>query len=159
MSPQIRISAPQSRSGRSNQLQTRSLLYSSEPPSSPHMKRTTCDALEIDNQPCHAVLSTEGEAWCNRHFEELKSLNTDWRQAQQKADDIEGPLNLNLARQKVDKLRSAIDLRRQISVRFYRTGDDIADRIQWILKLEQGVQAFADRSLGKLLAIRVIKLD
>ena len=123
------------------------------------MKRTTCDALEIDNQSCHAVLSTEGEAWCNRHFEEMKSLNTDWRQAQQKADDIEGPFNFNLARQKVDKLRSAIDLRRQISVRFYRTGDDIADRIQWIMKLEQGVQAFADRSLGKLLAISVIKLD
>ena len=123
------------------------------------MKRTTCDALEIDNQPCHAVLSTEDEAWCNRHFEEMKSLNTDWRQAQQEADDIEGPLNFNLARQKVDKLRSAIDLRRQISVRFYRTGDDIADRIQWIMKLEQGVQAFADRSLSKLLTISVIKLD
>ena len=159
MSPQIRISAPQSPSGRSNQLQTRSLLYSSEPPSSPQVKRTTCDALQIDNQLCHAALSTESDAWCNHHFEEMKSLNAAWKQAQQKADDIEGPLNFNLARQKVDRLRSAIDLRRQISVRFYRTGDDIADRIQWITKLEQDVRAFADRNLGKLLAISVIKPD
>src|SRR6266702_683737 len=111
MSPQIRISVPQSPSGRNNHLQTRSLLHSLEPPSSPHMKRTTCDALEIDNQPCHAVLSTDNEAWCNRHFEEMKSLNADWKQAQQKADDIKGPLDFNLAMQKVDRLRSAIDLR------------------------------------------------
>jgi len=89
----------------------------------------------------------------------MKSLNADWKRAQQKANDIEGPLNFNSAMQKVNKLRSAIDLRRQISVRFYRTGDDIADRIQWIMKLEQDVRAFADRSLGKLLAISVIKPD
>ncbi len=159
MSPQIRISALQGPRGRSNQLQTRSLLYSSEPPSSPQTKRTTCDALEIDNQPCDALLSTENEAWCNRHFEEMKSLNADWKRAQQKANDIEGPLNFDSAMQKVNKLRSAIELRRQISVRFYGTGDDIADRIQWIMKLEQDVRAFADRSLGKLLAISVIKPD
>src|SRR6266567_684954 len=154
MSPQIRISALQGPRGRSNQLQTRSLLYSSEPPSSPQRKGTTCDALEIDNQPCHALLRTENEAWaawCNRHFEEMESLNADWKQAQQEANDIEGPLDFNSAMQKVNKLRSAIELRRQISVRFYGTGDDIADRIQWIMKLEQDVRAFADRSLGKLL--------
>ncbi|OCK81046.1 hypothetical protein K432DRAFT_296380 [Lepidopterella palustris CBS 459.81] len=147
MGSQLRILAPQGQSRPSNKQKFRNLLQSSEPPSSPLAKGTKCDALEIDGQPCYAVLPTEGQAWCSRHFKEMKALNADWKQAQQEAEEIQGLSNPDFAKQKVLKLRLAIDLRRQVSQRFYKRGGDTADHIQWIMKLERDVRALADQKL------------
>ena len=112
--------------------------------------------LEND-QLYYAVLLTEGQAQCNCYFKEIKSLNVNWKQAQQEADNIEGPLNFDSANQKIGKLYLAIDLRRQISARFYGTGGDTTNYIQWIIKLKQDIWAFADRSLGKFYTISITK--
>jgi hypothetical protein len=149
MSPQVRILTYQGSSRPSNKAKSRTLLYSSEPPPSPQVAGSKCDALEPDGQPCQALLRSESQAWCNKHFKEMVALNSDWKKAMKEGDLIQSLHSPDLAKQKVYKLRLAIDLRRQISQRFYKQGGDIADHIQWIMQLERDVRALADQKLGQ----------
>ncbi|KAF2491329.1 hypothetical protein BU16DRAFT_468768 [Lophium mytilinum] len=152
MSPQLRIQASQCFSP-NNKTRFRSLLYSSEPPTSPQLIGTKCDAVEIDGQPCSTVLEAEGQAWCIRHFNEMKSLNATWKQAQQEAVFVQSLLTPDIAKIKVYKLCQALELRKQISQRFYKRGRDTADHIQWIMELEQDVRGMADRKMVSTLSV------
>ena len=58
-------------------------------------------------------------------------------------------LSLDVAKQKVLKLRQSVDLRRQIRDRFYPRGGDIQDYIKWLAKLEADVRGLADSLLSK----------
>ncbi|KAF2811922.1 uncharacterized protein BDZ99DRAFT_569863 [Mytilinidion resinicola] len=152
MSPQLRIQASQCFSP-NNKTRFRNLIHSSEPPTSPLLKGTKCDAVEIDGQPCSTVLESEGQAWCMRHFNEMKSLNTDWKQAQQEAVFVQSLLTPDVAKIKIYKLCQALELRKQISRRFYKRGGDTADHIQWIVELERDVRGMADRKMVSTLSV------
>jgi hypothetical protein len=79
----------------------------------------------------------------------MKSMNADWGRAQEEATFVQGLLSPDVAAIKVFKLHQAFELRKQISRRFYKRGGDTADRIQWVMKLEQDVRGMADLKMRK----------
>lgn len=153
MSPQLRLQASQGFSPNSK-ARFRNLLHSSEPPQSPLLKGTRCDAIELDGEPCTTVLETEGQTWCTRHFNEMKSLNTDWSKAQEEAF-VQASLSPDVAKVKVYKLTQAFELRKQISRRFFKRGGDTVDRIQWVMKLEQDVRGLADLKMSTFTYVNI----
>lgn len=154
MGPHIRIHASQNRSG--NKGNYRTLLRSSDPPKSPLVKGNPCEALAEDGTACDAVLSSEGHTWCNRHFVEMKDLKARWKRREEEAININAT-DPDTAKQKVIKLRLAVELRRQIRERFYPHGGDTADYIQWITKLEKDMRSLADSILSMI--IRILLYD
>jgi hypothetical protein len=128
---------------------SRILLHSSAPPDSPVSKEGNhCEALEPDGRRCqHTLPSDEREAWCKRHSRDLKDAQTRWGKLLKEAERVEA-INPDSAKQKVLKLRQAVDLRRMIRERFYPRGGDTADFIKWIARLERDVRALADSILS-----------
>ncbi|OAL52599.1 hypothetical protein IQ07DRAFT_505038 [Pyrenochaeta sp. DS3sAY3a] len=126
---------------------TRSLLRFSLAPDPPSTSGTKCDALDSDGRPCDVVLSSAGnDPWCNRHLKEWKDLSIKWNKTQKDAEKLV-VTGLDVAKQKVMKIRLSIDLRRQIRDRFYARGGDIQDYIKWIGKLETDLRQLADTLL------------
>lgn len=136
---------------------TRNLLRASEVPESPTSLGATCEALEIDGRPCRAELpSSAGDPFCSRHYKDWRDLNTRWSKAVKEAEHLV-VTSLDVAKQKVLKLRLSVDLRRQIRDQFYPRGGDIADYIKWIAKLETEVRQLADSLLSECLQSAVAK--
>lgn len=122
----------------------------SEAPESPTSPGAICEAVEIDSRPCRAELpSSAGEPFCSRHYKEWRELNTRWGKTHKEAEKLV-VISLDLAKQKVIKLRQSIDLRRQIRDQFYPRGGDIQDYIKWIAKLENDIRQLADSLLSML---------
>jgi hypothetical protein len=133
----------------------RHLLRSSEVPGSPTTIGPVCEALELHGRPCKVTLAATAEdPWCNRHHHEWKDLNARWIKTHKEAERLV-VVSSETAKQKVIKLRLAIDLRRQIRDRFYPRGGDIQDYIKWVAKLETDVRQLAD-SLLSMNLLRVI---
>lgn len=156
MALQLRINSPND--GRpSFKGKSRILLRCSEPPESPLSKGNICDALELDSRPCKTLLPDDGHTWCRRHVKELNDLNSRWSKAHKEAEVIH-VYNTDTAKQKVIKLRLAVDLRRQIREHFYPRGGDTTDFIKWVMILEKDVRALADSVLSECydLTIRVL---
>ncbi|KAF1953675.1 hypothetical protein CC80DRAFT_494275 [Byssothecium circinans] len=142
MSLQLRISTSQDRRP-SFKGKSRILLHSSPPPESPALRSNHCEALEVDGRRCQHALPSEGETWCKRHSRELKEIKAKWTKVLNEAERAE-VINPDTAKQKVLKLRQAVDLRRQIRERFYSRGGDTADFLKWIGRLERELRALAD---------------
>ena len=146
MSLQLRIHTSQRRQS-SFKGKSRVLLQSSEPPESPLIRGNTCDAIDTDGRRCKLILPSDGHTWCKRHLRELKDLNIRWGRTQKDSERVE-VISPDTAKQKVLKMRLAVDLRRQIRERFYPRGGDTADFIKWIMRLEKDVRALADSILS-----------
>ncbi|PZD26364.1 hypothetical protein A1F96_07659 [Pyrenophora tritici-repentis] len=146
MSLQLRISSSHEKrpTFRGN---SRRLLRLSDIPDSPTTIGAACEAVESDGRACRVALPSEAShPWCERHTEEWKDLNARWGKTQREAERIV-VLSLDVAKQKVMKLRQSVELRRQIRDRFYPGGGDIQDYIKWLGKLESDVRQLADSLL------------
>ncbi|EFQ95628.1 hypothetical protein PTT_05757, partial [Pyrenophora teres f. teres 0-1] len=146
MSLQLRISSSHEKrpTFRGN---SRRLLRLSDIPESPTTIGAACEAVESDGRACRVALpSGASDPWCERHTEEWKDLNARWGKTQREAERII-VLSLDVAKQKVLKLRQSVELRRQIRDRFYPGGGDIQDYIKWLGKLESDVRQLADSLL------------
>ncbi|CBX98999.1 hypothetical protein IAQ61_001276 [Plenodomus lingam] len=129
----------------------RNLLHLSEIPDSTAALGATCEALESDGKPCCAELpSSAGDPFCRRHYREWRDLSARWERTHQEAERLI-VLNLDIAKQKVIKLRLSIKLRRQIRDQFYPRGGDIQDYIRWIGNLENDIRQLADSLLMQTL--------
>ena len=148
MSLQLRISSSQEKrpAYRGN---TRHLLRLIDIPESPATLGAVCEAVETDGRPCRAALpSGANDPWCDRHHDERNDLNARWSKIQKEAERII-VLSLDVAKQKVMKLRQSVELRRQVRDRFYPGGGDIQDYIKWLGKLENDVRQLADSLLSR----------
>lgn len=146
MSLQLRISSSQEKrpAFRGN---SRRLLRLSDVPESPATLGASCEAVETDGRACRVGLpSGASDPWCDKHHDEWRELNEKWSKTQKEAERIV-VLSLDVAKQKVLKLRQSVDLRRQIRDRFYPGGGDIQDYIKWLAKLEGDVRQLADSLL------------
>ncbi|KAF1941695.1 hypothetical protein EJ02DRAFT_193200 [Clathrospora elynae] len=146
MSLQLRVSSSQERrpAFRGN---TRRLLLFSDVPDSPGSSGTVCEAVESDGCACWVALPTSaGDPWCYRHHDEWRQKTMRWGKIHKEAEKMV-VINLDVAKQKVVKLRQSVDLRRQIQDRFYPRGGDIQDYIKWIGKMENDVRQLADALL------------
>jgi len=153
MSLQLRISSSQEKrpAYRGN---SRRLLRLSDIPESPATIGATCEAVESDGRACrNALPSGTSDPWCDRHLEEWQDLNAKWSKTQKEAERII-VLSLDVAKQKVMKLRQSVELRRQIRDRFYPGGGDITDYIKWLAKLEADVRGLADSLLSMFYEIK-----
>ncbi|KAF1966521.1 hypothetical protein BU23DRAFT_544186 [Bimuria novae-zelandiae CBS 107.79] len=126
--------------------QSRVLLHSSTPPKSPLITSNLCEALESNGRQCQQSLRSEGETWCRRHSSELKDFQIKWDKVFKDAERVEASTP-DTARQKILKLRQAMDIRRQIRERFYSRGEDTSDFINWITTLEKDMRTLADSIL------------
>ncbi|KAF1829402.1 hypothetical protein BDW02DRAFT_642881 [Decorospora gaudefroyi] len=134
MSVQLRISSSQERRPNNFRGNARRLLRLN-------------DAVETDGRACRSALpSGASDPWCERHHEEWKDLIAHWSRTQKDVEKIV-VLSVDLAKQKVMKLRQSVELRRQIRDRFYPGGGDIQDYIKWLGKLEGDVRQLADSLL------------
>ena len=147
MSLHLRVNTSQGRSP-TFKGKSRVLLRSSDPPESPVVQGNACDAIESDGTRCRLALPTDSHAWCKRHVRELKDLSNRWGRAQKDAERVDAA-NPDTAKQKVLKLRLAVELRRQIHERFYPRGGDTPDFLRWIMKLEKDIRGLADSILSK----------
>jgi len=148
MSIQLRISSSHEKhpTFRGN---SRRLLRLSDIPESPSTIGAACEAVETDGRACRVALpSGASDPWCERHTEEWKDLSARWSKTQREAERIV-VLSLDVAKQKVMKLRQSVELRRQIRDRFYPGGGDIQDYIKWLGKLESDVRQLADSLLSR----------
>jgi hypothetical protein len=127
--------------------QTRVILRSSEPPRSPLVTSNECEALVGNGRPCQRSLPREEDTWCRRHATELKDFQSKWDRAFRDAKRVEADTP-NTARQKILKLRQAMDLRRQIRERFYSRGGDTSDFINWMTSVEKDISTLADSILS-----------
>lgn len=126
----------------------RTVLRSSDVPSSPTVSGPVCEALEADGRPCKGThATTSGDPWCSKHHQEWKDINAKWNKVHKEAERQTVTSSEN-AKQKVLKLRQSVDLRRTIRDRFYPRGGDIQDYIRWIAKLETDVRQLADTLLS-----------
>lgn len=134
--------APSELPGRS-----RIILHSSDPPRSPLITSNTCEASESNGSRCQQPLLREEEAWCRRHATELAEFQTKWNKAFKDAERVEAGTP-DTARQKILKLRQAMDIRRQIRERFHSRGGDTSDFISWITGLEKDMRSLAESILS-----------
>jgi hypothetical protein len=131
----------------SSKIQPRVILRSSEPPKSPLVTSNECEALEGNGRPCQQSLPREKDTWCRRHATELKRFQSKWDGAFRDAGRVEADTP-DTARQKILKLRQAMDLRRQIRERFYSRGGDMSDFINWMTSVEKDMSTLADSILS-----------
>lgn len=133
--------------GKPCRLQRNVLSRFSKPPESPLIKGNACEAIDANGRTCRHQLESDAETWCRQHVRELKELKTRWERTQKDADRVE-TTNPEMAKQKVLKLRLAIELRRQIREKFYPRGGDTVDFLKWIMRLENDVRGLADSILS-----------
>ncbi|KAL5395216.1 hypothetical protein PMIN04_012927 [Paraphaeosphaeria minitans] len=132
--------------GPSSKGKPRIILRSSEPPRSPLATSNECEALESNGRPCQQSLPRDEDTWCRRHSTELKNFQSKWDKAFGDAEKVEADTP-DTARQKILKLRQAVDLRRQIRERFYARGGDTSDFINWMTSVEKDMRTLADSML------------
>jgi hypothetical protein len=151
MSIHLRIPSLQERRP-SFQSRSRNLIRSSSPPRSPALRRDICEAVESDGQPCNTPLPSEEDDWCPRHAQDLRDMNMAWDKVQKEAERIEvrDPYS---ARQKMQKLQLAMNLRRRLRERFYTRGVDTLDYTKWIAKVETDTRQLADALLSRLCSL------
>jgi hypothetical protein len=145
MSIHLRIASTEERRP-SHLTKARSLIRSSEPPNSPSARKTICEAIEIDGRPCNLALEDDREDWCNRHAQDLRDLNMAWDKIQKEAEKMDVK-DAKSAKNKIDKLHLAINLRRRLRERFHTRGVDTVDFMKWFAKIEQDTSALADSIL------------
>lgn len=131
--------------------ESRTILRSSEPPRSPLVAANKCEALEANGRPCQQSLPREEDTWCRRHALELRDFQTKWDRAFRDTERVEAETP-DSARQKILKLRQAMDLRRQIRERFYSRGGDTSDFINWMTSVEKDMRSLADSMLSMWLS-------
>ncbi|KAL6710141.1 hypothetical protein ACN47E_009932 [Coniothyrium glycines] len=124
----------------------RRLINTCEPPESPANQKFYCDTIETDGRRCQSVLTGENQAWCSWHTKDLNDVKSRWERVQRDADDIV-VVDAHSAKQKVLKLRLAVDLRRRIRERFHARGVDTVDFIEWIASIEKDIQTLANTVL------------
>ncbi|KAH7119679.1 hypothetical protein B0J11DRAFT_582191 [Dendryphion nanum] len=134
----------------------RILLRASEPPESPLLNGTICEAIELDGGPCRLSLPKSANIWCHKHVLELGELHKAWGAAQIEAESV-SVTSHDTAKKKVIKLKRAVELRRQIRERFYARGGDTADFLKWITRLEKTVQGLADSLLKTSVRYDIIR--
>ncbi|KAF2744741.1 hypothetical protein M011DRAFT_496021 [Sporormia fimetaria CBS 119925] len=146
MAVSIRITVPQD-TRLSLKAPNRTLIQHTPPtqPMSP-AESTSCAALTPDMQQCPLPVQQDSYTWCNAHFSELKNLSYRWRRAQKEAESIQ-VVNPDTAKEVTMKLRLAVELRRQIKKRFCTRGEDTADFLAWLLRLERDIRGAADAVL------------
>lgn len=127
--------------------QPRVILRSSEPPRSPLVTSNECEALESNGRPCQQSLPRDEDTWCRRHSTELKDFQSKWDKTFRDAERVKADTP-NAAKQKILKLRQAMDLRRQIRERFYSRGGDTSDFINWMTSVEKDMRTLADSVLS-----------
>jgi len=149
MSLLLYVHKPERRRFRSRE-KARNLIHTCEPPESPATQDSRCDAIETDGRRCHLLLSTEDQTWCSWHLREQNDLSTRWEKLQIAAEKIVVS-DVHMAKQKVLKLRLAVELRRRIRERFHTRGIDTVDFIEWIAKLEKEVRTLANMILSTCL--------
>ena len=147
MSLQLYAHNPERHRYRSRE-KARNLCHTCEPPESPATQGSRCDAIETDGRRCRRLLSTEDQSWCNWHLREQNDLTVRWENLQHAAENILVS-DTHSAKQKVLKLRLAVELRRRIRERFHTRGIDTVDFIEWIAKLEKDVRNLANMTLSK----------
>ncbi|KAF1359343.1 hypothetical protein EJ07DRAFT_166325 [Lizonia empirigonia] len=128
------------------QTRSRNLIRSSSPPRSPASQRDICEAVESDGRPCSKPLSSELDDWCPRHAQDLRDMNMAWDKVQKEADRIE-VRDPHSAKQKMQKLQLAMNLRRRLRERFHTRGVDTPDYTKWIAKVETDTRQLADALL------------
>lgn len=126
---------------------SRIILHSSDPPKSPLVAYNVCEAVENNGRLCQQTLPREEENWCKRHATELKDFQAKWNKAFRDAECVEAGTP-DTAREKILKLRQAMDIRRQIREKFYSRGGDTSDFINWIASLEKDMRTLADSILS-----------
>jgi hypothetical protein len=132
MSLLLYVHKPERRRFRSRE-KARNLIHTCEPPESPAIQGSRCDAIET--------------TWCNWHLREQNDLSTRWENLQLAAEKIV-VFDAHTAKQKVLKLRLAVELRRRIRERFHTRGIDTVDFIEWIARLEKEVRTLANMILS-----------
>lgn len=132
--------------------QARNLIHTCEPPRFPAIQGLCCNAIEMDGRHCHLLLLSDDQFLCDWHLRELNALHGQWEKLQCDADSIR-VVDADTAKQKVHKLRSTLELRRQIRERFHTRGVDTMDFVGWLVKLEEDIRAIANTVLGSLLRI------
>lgn len=145
-----RIRAPPGRS--TFQKINRTLLHTSEPPRSPAYEQDLCEAIKSDGSNCDVELLSDEHAWCDKHLGEMKSLENSWYAMQVESAKV-AVYDAETARRKVQKLRLAIELRRQIRERFFPRGGDTTNYIDWITDVERELYGLADYIMSKHNAI------
>jgi hypothetical protein len=147
MSIHLRIASADERRP-SHLSKSRSLIRSSDPPNSPSSRKTVCETIETDGRPCNIPLDNEGENWCSKHAQDLKDLNMAWDKIQKEAEKMD-VRDAKSAKNKIDKLHLAINLRRRLRERFHTRGVDTVDFMKWFAKIEQDTSALADSILSR----------
>ncbi|KAF2847502.1 hypothetical protein T440DRAFT_491936 [Plenodomus tracheiphilus IPT5] len=146
MSLQIRLNSSRERRP-AYRTKTRDLLNLSKVPDSPASSRACCEAVEADGRPCRTELPfIAGDPFCSRHYKEWRDLSARWNRTHKEAETLI-VVNLDVAKQKVIKLRLSVKLRRQIRDQFYPRGGDTQDYIKWIASVEDDVRQLADHLL------------
>ncbi|CAO2658311.1 Nn.00g060340.m01.CDS01 [Neocucurbitaria sp. VM-36] len=126
---------------------TRRLLRLSEVPDPPTSLGAVCEALESNGRPCNVALPKNAkDPWCNGHHKKWIDLTSRWNKIHKEAEQLV-VTSLDVAKQKVLKLRQSVEHRRQIRDTFYPRGGDLQDYIKWIGKLENDVRQLADTLL------------
>lgn len=149
MSIQLHISSSKERRPTNYRGNTRRLLRLSDIPDSPTSSGAVCEAVESDGRACWIALpSNTSDIWCPRHHDEWTQMTMRWGKVHMEAEKTM-VTTLDVAKQKIMKLRQSVDLRRQIQDRFYPRGGDIQDYIKWINKMENDVRQLADSLLSK----------
>lgn len=142
MTPPIRIHAPREFCPALS-TKSRVVLFATEPPSTCSAGSNVCEATDANGIPCTQGLVSDGPLFCGKHLSDLKELSARWNRVHKEAEHLRAT-SPDTAKQKIIKLRQAVDLRRQIRNRFYKRGGDTVDYLKWVHSVETDIKAVAD---------------